>query len=273
MKRELVSLTTAQFAELHGVNKRTLHYYDQIGLFHPNTKADNGYRYYDISQSIDFEYIRMLKELNMSIEEIKKYLKNPAPDSFLKIADTKEKELETQIQMLKRTKKILRAKKEQITFCKTLQAQEIRIETCKAEKILVSPYDFTEADLSQIFTWLKDTWCIDQIRMGIGGFISLDKVSHQDFTKYDGIYTVALNNVSAPKSLIKPGGKYLCGYHKGAWDQLPMMYKKMLDYAGKNELKLTGYAYEIGLNEFTISSPNDYITKMMIKIEETDTLA
>lgn len=55
------------------VNKRTLHYYDNIGLFSPCTKRENGYRYYEISQSIDFEYIRMLKELYMSIEEIKLY--------------------------------------------------------------------------------------------------------------------------------------------------------------------------------------------------------
>ena len=62
MRKEIKRLTTAQFAKLHEVNKRTLHYYDEIGLFRPLTKAENGYRYYDISQSIDFEYIRMLKE-------------------------------------------------------------------------------------------------------------------------------------------------------------------------------------------------------------------
>ena len=80
MRKEIKRLTTAQFAKLHEVNKRTLHYYDEIGLFHPLTKAENGYRYYDISQSIDFEYIRMLKELNMSIEEIEAYRKNPTPE-------------------------------------------------------------------------------------------------------------------------------------------------------------------------------------------------
>ncbi|BFL22225.1 hypothetical protein K300107B2_20020 [Mediterraneibacter gnavus] len=55
MRKEIKRLTTAQFAKLHEVNKRTLHYYDEIGLFRPLTKAENGYRYYDISQSIDFE--------------------------------------------------------------------------------------------------------------------------------------------------------------------------------------------------------------------------
>ena len=33
MRQNTVKMTTAQFAELHGVNRRTLHYYDDIGLF------------------------------------------------------------------------------------------------------------------------------------------------------------------------------------------------------------------------------------------------
>ena len=70
------------------VYKRQLHYYDTIGLFSPDTKGDNGYRYYNFSQSIDFEYIRMLKDLNMSIEEIQKYLHTPDSDSFIKIAES-----------------------------------------------------------------------------------------------------------------------------------------------------------------------------------------
>ena len=48
-------LTTAQFANLHKVNKRTLHYYDTIGLFSPKSKGENGYRYYGLSQSVEFE--------------------------------------------------------------------------------------------------------------------------------------------------------------------------------------------------------------------------
>lgn len=267
MEKEIKRLTTAQFAKLHEVNKRTLHYYDDIGLFRPLTKAKNGYRYYDISQSIDFEYIRMLKELNMSIEEISNYRKNPDPDSFLEIANTKEQELDQEIQKLKNIKKILKAKKEQIVFCETLQEQEIRMEECESERILVYPYDFSEDDVSQIFTLLKDTWGIEQIRMGIGSFISLDNVYNMDFSKYDGVYTIALNGKSASNSIIKPKGKYLCGYQKGTWDQLSAIYKKMLDYAKKCDLKLTGYAYEVGLNDFVISSPNDYITKIMIQIE------
>ena len=268
MKKEMKRLTTAQFAKLHEVNKRTLHYYDDIGLFCPLTKEENGYRYYDISQSIDFEYIRMLKELNMSIKEIEMYRKQPTPDNFLKIADTKEQELDKEIRKLKNIKRILQAKKEQIVFCESLQEQEIRVEECKSERILTFPYDFSEDDIYQIFSPLKSTWGIEQIRMGIGSFISLDNVYNMNFTKYDGIYTIAFNNKSVSNSFIKPKGRYLCGYQKGTWDKLPEMYQKILDYSKKHDLKLTGYAYEVGLNDFVISNPDDYITKIMIKIEE-----
>lgn len=48
-------MTTARFAKLHKLNKRILHYFDEIGLFRPLTKTNYDYRYYDGSQSIDFE--------------------------------------------------------------------------------------------------------------------------------------------------------------------------------------------------------------------------
>ena len=47
------------------------------------------------------------------------------------------------------------------------------------------------------------------------------------------------------------------------------MYKKMLAYANQNHLSLTGYAYEIGLNEFAISDSTEYVTKIMIMVKDT----
>lgn len=268
MKKSSMLLTVAQFAKLHEVNKRTLHYYDSIGLFSPHIKGDNGYRYYELSQSIDFEYIRMLKELNMSIEEIRAWLKHPDPHQFIKIAETKEQEIETQIRRLKQTEKILQTKREQIRFCTTLQEQEIKLLKCEEEEILILPYDFSDHGLSRLFSYVKDKWSIEQIRMGIGGFLSLDKARDNDFDAYDGLYTPALSHSLQAESRIKPEGMYLCGYQKGSWDKLPDMYRKMFAFAETNQLHLTGYCYEMGMNEFVISDQEDYITQIMIKIQQ-----
>lgn len=162
MRQNTVKMTTAQFAELHGVNRRTLHYYDDIGLFSPCQKGENGYRYYDASQSIVFEYIRMLKELNMSIAEIADYCKHPAPEKFLQIADRKEAEIDLEIRRLKRARNILKTKKAQVRLCEGLPDEEIRVEACGAVKISVLPYDFSGDDLSRLFTDLKSQWGIEQ---------------------------------------------------------------------------------------------------------------
>lgn len=206
MRQNTVKMTTAQFAELHGVNRRTLHYYDDIGLFSPCQKGENGYRYYDASQSIVFEYIRMLKELNMSIAEIADYCKHPAPEKFLQIADRKEAEIDLEIRRLKRARNILKTKKAQVRLCEGLPDEEIRVEACGAVKISVLPYDFSGDDLSRLFTDLKSQWGIEQIRMGIGSFLSLDKVTAGSFETYDGLFTYSSGSASGPHTFVSRRG-------------------------------------------------------------------
>lgn len=140
MKKSNIKLTTAQFAKLHNVNKRTLHYYDNIGLFSPNTKGENGYRYYDLSQSIEFEYILMLRELNVSIDDIEEYIKRPTEENFIRLATAKEVEINNQIKRLKLIKKTIHEKKNQIELCQSLEISKFEINECKEEKLLILVY-------------------------------------------------------------------------------------------------------------------------------------
>ena len=70
-------LTIGQFAALHGINKKTLMWYDEIGLFKPAAvNPVNGYRCYNYYQSPILETILLLRELDVSIGEIKDFMKN-----------------------------------------------------------------------------------------------------------------------------------------------------------------------------------------------------
>ena len=267
MNRDFFWLTKAEFAKLHNVNKRTLHYYDKIGLFCPKHKGENNYRYYDASQSIDFEYIRMFKELNMSIEEIKKYIKNPNAKDFIAIVDKKSSEIEEQIIKLKKIQNLLQNKKEQLLLSKENENMSIQVIQCEQEELLIAPFAFKDEDFKRLFSYMKEMWGIEQCREGVGSYISLEKVQNKNFEEYDGLYTPILNKKKSKDTFIKPYGKYLCGYIKGTWDNLPKMYEKMLEYAQEHHLKLTGYAYEKGLNDFAICSENEYITQILIKIK------
>ena len=61
MDKDKTLFTIREFADLHGINRRTLHYYDNIGLFSPAVKKENHYRMYSIRQSTELEIILALR--------------------------------------------------------------------------------------------------------------------------------------------------------------------------------------------------------------------
>lgn len=269
MEQRTWKLTTAQFAKLHHINKRTLHYYDNIGLFCPKYKGENGYRYYDYMQSMELEQILMLKELRMSIEEIKRYLSAPNAKDFQRIADEKLIEIQRKMKRLEQADYVLKEKKKQLEECEQVQDGEIEIKIVskQEEYIFMTPFKFTEYDMKKILPHLKRAWEMEQYKAGCGSYISLEKVKNRDLSEYDGIYTPVRNGKKMDGVVNLPSGEYLCGYMRGSFHNPLPLYEKMLVFAEKEGRKLSGYAFESGLNEFAISREEDYVTKIMIGIE------
>lgn len=63
-------LNIAEFARLCGVTPRTLKYYEQLGLFSPETVGENGYREYAAGQIDEVSAIRLFREHGLSLREI-----------------------------------------------------------------------------------------------------------------------------------------------------------------------------------------------------------
>ena len=68
-------LDTGKFSRMARVSKRTLRYYDSIDLFKPiYVDPDKGIRYYSAKQMVDLNRILALKELGMSLDQIRRML-------------------------------------------------------------------------------------------------------------------------------------------------------------------------------------------------------
>jgi len=63
-----------EIARLAGLTIRTLRYYDQIGLFSPTGYTDSGHRLYTEADLPRLQQIMALKELGLSLDEIKAVL-------------------------------------------------------------------------------------------------------------------------------------------------------------------------------------------------------
>ncbi len=57
--------------ELVGITKKNIRFYEKEGLLSPTRKADNGYRDYNLEDIACLERIKLLRKLNVSIDEIR----------------------------------------------------------------------------------------------------------------------------------------------------------------------------------------------------------
>ena len=70
-----------EVSKLTGISVRTLHYYDEIGLLHPASVLDTGYRLYDAENLKRLQQIMLFRELEFPLKEIKKIIDNPSFDT------------------------------------------------------------------------------------------------------------------------------------------------------------------------------------------------
>lgn len=92
-------MTVKEISKITGISARTIHYYDEIGLFTPTGKTEAGYRLYDDKALENLQQILFFREFDISLKEIKAIMENPNLDRK---------------QILQIQKEMLLAKKERI---------------------------------------------------------------------------------------------------------------------------------------------------------------
>jgi DNA-binding transcriptional MerR regulator len=81
-------LTIGQFARLSGLTTRALRHYDKLGVLRPaEVDDDNGYRRYDAAQLETARQIRVLRELEVPLDEVRRIVADPdSADAARRIA-------------------------------------------------------------------------------------------------------------------------------------------------------------------------------------------
>ncbi len=138
MKEQSKLLTIGQFAALHGINKKTLMWYDETGLFKPAAiNPENGYRCYTYRQSPLLETILLLRELDVSINEIREFMKNRSAGNMKCLLDEKITELDQNILHLQAVRKTLCNHRQNMETLLHMDLEEISI-VDKEERCLVT---------------------------------------------------------------------------------------------------------------------------------------
>lgn len=263
-------LTIGQFAAMHGINKKTLMWYDEIGLFKPAViNPENGYRCYNYYQSPILETILLLRELDVSVSEIQNFMQNRSAASLKDLLAVKIADLDRNIIHLQAVRETLCTHHQNMVTLLTMDLSKIDIIE-KKERCLVTVDIDKDTSFEQEVEMITAETIKYQLgrlhQASYGSMISVASLQNGNYDDYSRLF-IEIPFLPSKEGLhIQPGGKYLRAFHKGDWDRMPLRYQAILDYAARQGLVLSGYAYEMGINENVIDQIDDYIVQIEIPI-------
>ncbi len=282
-------LTIGQFASMHGINKKTLMWYDEIGLFKPAfINPENGYRCYTYRQSPILETILLLRELDVSLSEIEDFMKNRSAASLKSLLDEKIKDLAHTITHLQAVNQTLCKHRQNMSTLLTMDLSEISIIE-KEERCLITvdidKHTSFEEEVEMV-TAETEKYHLGRLHdANYGSIIPVERLYRGDFDGYSKIF-IEIPFLAEQHNLptrfpgskqrqtqkgglhIQPGGQYLRAFHKGSWDKIPKRYQEILAFAKNRGLTLSGCSYEMGINEMVVERIDDYIIQIEIPCNE-----
>lgn len=217
------------------------------------------------------ETVLMLRELNVSIPEIKGFMEHRSAPGMERLLSAQIRELEERIDHLRTMKKTLVSRHQDMMALLHLDLSEISVVRKEKSCLAVVPVEQevpTAADVERVIGAVK-RHSLQRLHDAVyGSMIAVEHLYQGYYDRYEALY-VELPRLSARKGLhIRPAGRYLRAFCKGPWENLPGRYEEILAYAGAHGLTLYGWSYETGLNESVIDSFDEYITQIEIPIQE-----
>ncbi|MDD1504148.1 MerR family transcriptional regulator, partial [Lysinibacillus sp. CNPSo 3705] len=101
------TITINQLAKIFDISHHQIRYYEEKGLLFPSFTDNNRYRKYSLKEIYQLAQILMLRNLNLSIAQIKDMLTSYEKNDYLSLLREKSKELSDEINKLQKIKKAI----------------------------------------------------------------------------------------------------------------------------------------------------------------------
>lgn len=278
--------STVEFAKLVGTTKDTLFHYDKIGIFSPEIKLGNNYRYYSTNQIEIFLVICILKELGLPLKEIKEYLQKRNGKNLVKLLEDKKREIDEKIDHLNRMKDFICEKSEITKATLDISSDKVYIESVEKDLLFTTEVcDINnEKRIAMSIGNHMNNCKSNNIKLpySIGNMIDIKSINEEKYDNYQYFFTkisekeylkiynkkeISYNEEIFNNNFhLKPSGMYLIAYHNKGYSSINKTYKKIMKFAEDNNMKLKGYFYEdIILDDLSVKGYDNYIIKISIK--------
>ncbi|CAM3994620.1 MULTISPECIES: MerR family transcriptional regulator [Bacillus cereus group] len=266
--------TIGEMAKMHNIAESTLRYYDEKGIFHPSTvDPQTNYRYYTIDQFSLLDTIKFLRQLNIPLKEIKKYIDERNPAYALNLLEKqqemmlkKQREIEYALAKMEHRihliKEATKAKAEQVVIKEIPQR--------KITAIAVAPDTTDDMFEYYIHSLQKNMRQMDDSLFSgdIGVTVAKKGFMQNEFQAYSSVF-ILLDYMpfQVQSSDEIKEGLYACSYHHGPYEETGATYKELLAYIDQEGYEVSGDAIEIGLIDWSVTeNPEEQVTEIQIPV-------
>lgn len=259
-------MTIKEFSYLTGIKRENLRYYDQIGLLSPEFRGENDYRYYTRSQLTTAYLIISLREIGISIDEIRKYIDIRTPEEMFSLFNSQKKHIMTEIKKLKRILEIMQLYVDMAENAMQYKENSINIEYKNKEPIFLGPVlSKNPSDDSAISFYNFAAENGIDVGYPLGAIINTENIESKEPLLVMNYYFKVENDPTA----YKPKGKYAVIYGRCAYGESDDLYEKLFAYIKENNLRICSNAYEeYPLNELTTKDEKQFCVKIEVMIED-----
>jgi len=260
----------SDFAKFSRVTRDTLLHYDRIGLLSPSSRGENNYRYYSGYQLAIINVIRILQQLGMTLEEIKKLKDRRDPELTDDVLKLQIVRIDKRIKDWVRARKLLLTIRKTINSVKNTDENKITIQFLPAEAVIFGDKN----DYSQGRTYLDTLLSFYRnisvkypdldLNYYVWGNFSEERIKRGDWIGADRFYFVNPEGHDR-----RPAALYAIGYMRGGYEHGDALYRRLVEYIDRNGFEICGDAYEeYPLNEVCIAEPENYLMRVMITVRE-----
>lgn len=266
-------LSIGEFSKLCGVPRKTLIFYDNIGVFSPAYKNEKNYRYYTLNQFDTFSILTDLRDIGMSLNDIKDYLNEKSPVNYLSMLKQENHKIKKRIAKLKRISNNIENK---------IKVTYSGINATKYEGPYIKKLDEEYLIVSDLCNSSQEVFMIDIIKFlnycnlndmdngyPMGAMISQESIENKKYTKISKLVLKSDRKLEGCDIHIKKEGLYGCIIHKGSYETTYESYEKLLQYINECGYEIEGGSYENTLLDFfAVKSEEEYLTEVSIKIKK-----
>lgn len=264
-------LSISEFSRMTGIPRKTLIYYDKIGLVKPALIQENGYRRYTAQQANTVSVIQGLRLLNMPLEEIRRYLDERTPASSLELFKRQATQIQEQIDRLEQIHAMLECRIRTTMLGINLNERGVMLLHQKAAPIVKSKaiegyghYSITDKwdDVFQQLTQYGVAWGAP-----VGMIIPLNSFLAR---RFDGItchYYIECPDCAQTFEQ-RPAGLYAIIRDYANYGEAKPIYGRLLDFITEQHMRPCSDAYEhYLLDEVCCRDPKQYLVQIAVRVE------